>query len=216
MLHRRRASLADEEQPVARPGRPISLVVRPLVASRARPARSPTDVAPGATGRPPFPQPRVRLSQAPSVRAQGRVDGTSVQSTLRVVPSPLRPSTNPPNPWATTEVEYLEGGAPGASSRSTKTRRAASSRRTTAPTSASTGASTPTAAAFTPAPTATRAHARVPELRRRDGLRSQDRRQEARARAAARGVRRAEVAGREGRLQRGHRLLSAARGAATG
>jgi len=29
-----------------------------------------------------------------------------------VVPSPLRPLTNPPNPWATTEVDYLEGEAP--------------------------------------------------------------------------------------------------------
>jgi DNA repair photolyase len=29
-----------------------------------------------------------------------------------VVPSPLRPLANPPNPWATTDVEYLEGEAP--------------------------------------------------------------------------------------------------------
>jgi DNA repair photolyase len=28
------------------------------------------------------------------------------------VPSPLRPTTNPPNPWATTEVEYLDGEVP--------------------------------------------------------------------------------------------------------
>jgi DNA repair photolyase len=28
------------------------------------------------------------------------------------VPSPLRPLTNPPNPWATTDVEYLDGEAP--------------------------------------------------------------------------------------------------------
>jgi DNA repair photolyase len=30
------------------------------------------------------------------------------------VPSPLRPLSNPPNPWATTDVEYLDGEAPGA------------------------------------------------------------------------------------------------------
>jgi DNA repair photolyase len=30
------------------------------------------------------------------------------------VPSPLRPLANPPNPWATTDVEYLEGEAPNA------------------------------------------------------------------------------------------------------
>jgi DNA repair photolyase len=30
------------------------------------------------------------------------------------VPSPLRPIANPPNPWATTDVEYLEGEAPSA------------------------------------------------------------------------------------------------------
>ena len=28
------------------------------------------------------------------------------------MPSPLRPTTNPPNPWATTEVEYLDGEVP--------------------------------------------------------------------------------------------------------
>jgi DNA repair photolyase len=28
------------------------------------------------------------------------------------VPSPLRPVVNPPNPWATTDIEYLEGEAP--------------------------------------------------------------------------------------------------------
>lgn len=28
------------------------------------------------------------------------------------MPSPLRPLTNPPNPWATTDVEYLDGEAP--------------------------------------------------------------------------------------------------------
>jgi len=31
------------------------------------------------------------------------------------VPPPLRPLANPPNPWATTDVEYLEGEAPNAS-----------------------------------------------------------------------------------------------------
>jgi len=30
------------------------------------------------------------------------------------VPSPLRPLENPPNPWATTDVEYLDGEAPTA------------------------------------------------------------------------------------------------------
>jgi DNA repair photolyase len=30
------------------------------------------------------------------------------------VPSPLRPVANPPNPWATSEIEYLEGEAPNA------------------------------------------------------------------------------------------------------
>jgi DNA repair photolyase len=30
------------------------------------------------------------------------------------MPSPLRPITNPPNPWATSEVEYLDGEAPAA------------------------------------------------------------------------------------------------------
>jgi len=30
------------------------------------------------------------------------------------VPSPLRPLENPPNPWATTDVEYLDGEAPAA------------------------------------------------------------------------------------------------------
>ena len=30
------------------------------------------------------------------------------------MPSPLRPTANPPNPWATSEVEYLEGEAPSA------------------------------------------------------------------------------------------------------
>jgi DNA repair photolyase len=30
------------------------------------------------------------------------------------VPSPLRPVANPPNPWATSDVEYLEGEAPNA------------------------------------------------------------------------------------------------------
>ncbi len=29
-----------------------------------------------------------------------------------VVPNPLRPLANPPNPWATSEVEYLDGEAP--------------------------------------------------------------------------------------------------------
>jgi DNA repair photolyase len=31
-----------------------------------------------------------------------------------LVPSPLRPMANPPNPWATREVEYLDGEAPSA------------------------------------------------------------------------------------------------------
>jgi DNA repair photolyase len=30
------------------------------------------------------------------------------------MPSPLRPMANPPNPWATSEVEYLDGEAPSA------------------------------------------------------------------------------------------------------
>ena len=30
------------------------------------------------------------------------------------MPSPLRPLENPPNPWATTDVEYLDGEAPAA------------------------------------------------------------------------------------------------------
>jgi DNA repair photolyase len=31
---------------------------------------------------------------------------------LRAVPSPLRPVANPPNPWASSDVEYLDGEAP--------------------------------------------------------------------------------------------------------
>jgi DNA repair photolyase len=31
---------------------------------------------------------------------------------LALVPSPLRPLANPPNPWATTDVEYIDGEAP--------------------------------------------------------------------------------------------------------
>ena len=54
--------------------------------------------------------------------------------------------------------------------------------------------------------------ARVPELRRRDRLRPQDRHQAERAGAAARGVRQEELAARDGRLQRRHRLLPAAGG----
>ena len=66
------------------------------------------------------------------------------------------PISNPPNPWATTEVEYLEG-APEVQLEVYEDHTRRSSRRTTAPTSASAAASTPTAAASTPAPTATRA-----------------------------------------------------------
>jgi hypothetical protein len=53
---------------------------------------------------------------------------------------------------------------------------------------------------------------RVPVLRRGDRLRAQDRDQASRARAAPRGLRRPEVAGRQRRLQRRDRLLPAARG----
>ena len=54
--------------------------------------------------------------------------------------------------------------------------------------------------------------ARVPELRRGDRLRSQDRRQAEGRRAAARGLRQEELAQGDGRVQRRHRLLPAARG----
>jgi DNA repair photolyase len=40
--------------------------------------------------------------------------GTCVQYNAAKVPSPLRPVANPPNPWATSEVEYLEGERPNA------------------------------------------------------------------------------------------------------
>jgi DNA repair photolyase len=39
-------------------------------------------------------------------------DGTHVQLHPVSVPSPQRPLANPPNPWATTEVQYLDGEAP--------------------------------------------------------------------------------------------------------
>lgn len=40
--------------------------------------------------------------------------GTDVQPQALCVPSPLRPVANPPNPWATSDVEYLHGEAPHA------------------------------------------------------------------------------------------------------
>ena len=43
------------------------------------------------------------------------------------------PLSNPPNPWATTDVEYLDGEAPRRGSRSTRTTRARSSRKNDSP-----------------------------------------------------------------------------------
>jgi len=81
--------------------------------------------------------------------------------------------SNPPNPWATTEVQYLEGEPPPdvrLEVYEDHTRR--SCRATTARTSASTWSVNPYAAASTPVPTATRAPSHeIPELRRGHRLR---------------------------------------------
>jgi DNA repair photolyase len=45
---------------------------------------------------------------------QRGLDRTSVQYQASRVPAPLRPLANPPNPWASTAVEYLDGEAPSA------------------------------------------------------------------------------------------------------
>ncbi len=123
------------------------------------------------------------------------------------------PISNPPNPWATTEVEYLEGapevrlevfedGTRQHPVEERQPRRRLHLEREPLPRLLS------RLRLLLRAP-----DARVPELRRRDRLRSQDRRQAARGRrCCARRSRKKSWRRRDGRLQRRHRLLPAARG----
>ena len=110
---------------------------------------------------------------------------------LAGVPSPLRPLANPPNPWATTDVEYLDGEAPTRRARGLRGPDARHPLPQRQPGRRLRLERQPVPRVLSRLRVLLRAPlARVPELRRRHRLRPQDRGEEARAGAPARGVRR--------------------------
>ena len=103
---------------------------------------------------------------------------------------PVQKVNNPPNPWESTEVEYLDEVAARRGSRSTRTTRGRSSRSNDSPDLGFRYSVNPYRGCYPRLRLLLRPpDARVPELRRRHRLRPQDRRQARRAGAAARGLR---------------------------
>ena len=178
---------------------------RPELAEKlVRMARSPGGEAPAE-----------RISQVVRVLAapSRRLHGTS-RSVLLCGVQPLRPLANPPNPWATTDVEYLDGEAPHAplaGLRGPHPRHPLAQRQ---PGRRLRLERQPVPRLLSRLRLLLRPPlARVPVLRRRHRLRAaRSSSSRARPSSCARPSTQPDVEGRARRLQRRHRLLPAARG----